>query len=188
TVVGTAAYMSPEQARGRSVDSRTDVFSLGVVLYEMLTRRQPFTGETFNHVIVAILEKDPPALSTTGDQFPVNLERILKLALAKRPDERYPSAQAFLLDLKKLQRSLEQDTDLNTETANSPAGDPSYTLAPQPGVSTPSVRASQQRRWWIAFGALLVLAAAFFAGRSFVTGGKPIESIAVLPFVNSGGN
>ncbi len=72
TVMGTAAYMSPEQALGRTVDARTDIFSLGVMLYEMLTRRQPFTGETINHIIVAILEKEPPPLRSSSPIFLLN--------------------------------------------------------------------------------------------------------------------
>lgn len=104
TVMGTVAYMSPEQARGLTVDARTDCFSLGVLLYEMLTSRQPFTGQTINHVIVAILEKEPPPLAP---DVPAELQRIVSKALRKSPDERYPTASEMLADLKELQRDLD---------------------------------------------------------------------------------
>ncbi len=88
-ILGTAAYMSPEQARGKTVDTRTDIFSLGVVLYEMLAGRPPFTGETINHTIVAILEQEPPPLSQFVQNYPGEIERIVGKALAKNADERY---------------------------------------------------------------------------------------------------
>jgi eukaryotic-like serine/threonine-protein kinase len=106
-VMGTVAYMSPEQARGEAVDTRTDIFSLGVVLYEMLTHGQPFTGETVNHAIVAILEKEPPPLADYVADVPVELERIVLKALAKDPAARYQTTKELLLDLKGLKRALE---------------------------------------------------------------------------------
>ena len=84
-VMGTIAYMSPEQARGRKVDTRTDIFSLGVVMYELLTCRQPFTGETTSHAIVAILEKDPPPFASCGIDIPGELEAITMRRLEKGP-------------------------------------------------------------------------------------------------------
>jgi serine/threonine protein kinase len=104
-VMGTVAYMSPEQARGNAVDSTTDIFSLGVVLYELLTRKQPFTGETINHTIVNIIEKEPPPLSTTS-AFPVEFEKIIAKCLAKKADQRYQTAKDLIVDLKKLQTQL----------------------------------------------------------------------------------
>ncbi|MDQ4122174.1 MAG: protein kinase [Acidobacteriota bacterium] len=111
-VMGTVRYMSPEQARGRQVDARTDIFSFGCVLYEMLTGRQPFTGETINHTIVAILEKEPPPLSHFTTGYPAEIERIIKKCLAKEADERYPSAKCLLDDLKELKEELAFQTKL----------------------------------------------------------------------------
>jgi serine/threonine protein kinase len=112
TVMGTVAYMSPEQARGLPVDARTDLFSLGVLLYELLAGRQPFTGQTVNHTIVAILEADPPPLTVAGRMIPAELERILKRLLAKQPDHRYATAGEVLAELKQLTKRLEREQEL----------------------------------------------------------------------------
>ena len=115
TVVGTVAYMSPEQARGQRVDACSDLFSLGVVLYEMLTSKRPFNGETPSHIIVAILETEPPLL---GQIIPAGVEPIIKQLLAKKPDARYASAEALLADLKQLIKQLERkDTQVGTTPA-----------------------------------------------------------------------
>lgn len=112
TIMGTAAYMSPEQARGHEVDTRTDIFSLGIVLYELLTRHQPFTGETINHTLVAIIEKDPPPLSQFADGLPDEIERIVEFALAKNAGERYQKAKYLIRDLKALGKRLEFEAEL----------------------------------------------------------------------------
>jgi tetratricopeptide (TPR) repeat protein len=101
-VAGTPFYMSPEQARGLKVDARTDVFSLGVVLYEMLAGRRPFEGETTSHAMVAILEKDPLPLTRYLPGAPPELQRILSKALEKNRDERYQGVKDVQLDLKRL--------------------------------------------------------------------------------------
>src|SRR6185369_13394780 len=89
TVMGTAQYMSPEQARGLKVDGRTDVFSLGVVLYEMVAGRAPFEGATAADLIVSIVEKEPAPLSRYTEDVPVELRRILNKALRKDREARY---------------------------------------------------------------------------------------------------
>ena len=105
-VIGTVAYMSPEQARGRLVDTRTDIFSLGSVMYEMLTGRQPFTGDTTSHVIVAVLEKQPPPIAETGANVPTELEKIILRALEKEPARRFESASDLVAELKALRKRL----------------------------------------------------------------------------------
>ena len=116
-ILGTANYMSPEQARGKRVDARTDIFSFGCMLYEMLTRRQAFTGETINHIIVAILEKEPPSLSLFVRDFPAEIERILKKCLEKNIEKRYESAKDLLADLRALQKRLEFEVELERSSA-----------------------------------------------------------------------
>jgi eukaryotic-like serine/threonine-protein kinase len=111
-VMGTVAYMSPEQARGRSVDTRTDIFSLGIVTYELLTGRKPFTGPTTSHAIVAILEKDPPPFSSAGIDIPADLERIVMQALEKSPDLRFQNAADLAADLRALRKRLVLDAEM----------------------------------------------------------------------------
>jgi len=102
TILGTARYMSPEQARGLPVDGRSDIFSLGVVLYEMLTGAAPFTGSTPSDVLAAILTNDPAPISRASRDVPAEFERIVRRCLAKDPSARYPSATALEENLKRL--------------------------------------------------------------------------------------
>src|SRR5262249_55239415 len=100
TVMGTASYMSPEQARGQKVDVRTDIFSLGVTLYEMIAGCPPFEGVNALDVISAILQKEPAPLSQTAAEAPPELDRIVSKALRKDPEERYQTVRDLLNDLK----------------------------------------------------------------------------------------
>lgn len=106
-IMGTARYMSPEQARGREVDARTDVWSLGCVLYEMLAGAPPFTGETASDVVAAVLKTEPAPLAHVARSTPVELQRIVLKCLEKGRGERYQSAEELLADLRRLQKRLE---------------------------------------------------------------------------------
>lgn len=107
TVMGTASYMSPEQARGSQVDSRTDLWSLGAVLYEMVAGRLPFTGATFADLVVSLLEREPAPLMHRGRPVAPELAQVVSKTLAKDPDHRYLSAADLIRDLRSLQKNLE---------------------------------------------------------------------------------
>jgi serine/threonine-protein kinase len=122
-VMGTFAYMSPEQARGLPVDARTDLWSLGVVLYEMLAGRQPFEGATPTDVIIAIAEREPAPLAGLAPEAPGRLGQIVERALAKDLGGRYQTAEALLSDLKALRRGVEVETEVRRlGRAGAPAG------------------------------------------------------------------
>jgi len=108
-VMGTARYMSPEQARGQKVDARTDIFSFGVVFYEMITGRAPFEGETASDVVAAILKTDPPSLLDDAHEVPRELEHIIGRALRKDPEQRYQVSKDLLLDLEDLKSGPSDD-------------------------------------------------------------------------------
>ena len=105
-LMGTVNYMSPEQARVLEVDERTDIWSVGVILYEMLTGLMPFGGPTTSHTLVQIIEKETPAFPKVADA-PPELQRIIRKAMAKNPDERYQSAKDLGVDLKSLRKQLD---------------------------------------------------------------------------------
>ncbi len=117
TIMGTASYMSPEQIRGRTdIDARTDIWSLGVVIFEILTGSVPFPGETVGDVIAAILKTDAPHLSKCVENCPAELERIITKSLQKNREERYQVVKDLALDLKTLRRELEYSTELDRVT------------------------------------------------------------------------
>ncbi|MCU1267464.1 MAG: serine/threonine protein kinase [Acidobacteria bacterium] len=108
-VMGTTAYMSPEQARGLPVDARTDLWSLGVVIYEMLTGRRPFAGETKSDLLVSVLSSEPPPLASDEHDFPAELKWIVSKALSKNVDGRYQTAKELRADLAKIKKRIEFD-------------------------------------------------------------------------------
>jgi eukaryotic-like serine/threonine-protein kinase len=116
-IMGTANYMSPEQARGGEVDERTDVFSLGAVVYEMIAGRGPFDGETTTDVISLLLQKEPVPLVRLAPEVPAELARIVTKALRKDREERYQVVKDMMLDLKSLKEELEFKSRLERSAA-----------------------------------------------------------------------
>ena len=124
-VMGTVHYMSPEQAQGLRVDERTDLWSTGVVIYEMVAGRVPFAGVTSSHTVVDILEKEPAPLPGFGKgKVPAELQRIVSKALAKNPDERYQTAKDLLIDLRNLRKRLELDQEIERSGSATTPGVP----------------------------------------------------------------
>src|SRR5688500_8069121 len=116
-VLGTVAYMSREQSQGLPVDERSDIWSTGIVIYEMVAGRVPFRGATANHTIIEILEKEPPPLSQWAKQrVPDELERIVRKAIAKDRGERYQTATDLLIDLRNLKKRLEFESEIERST------------------------------------------------------------------------
>ena len=136
-ILGTVAYMSPEQAEGRAIDGRSDVFSLGVVLYEMATGQRPFTGDTNLSILSSILRDTPRSVTDINPALPRDLGRIIRRALAKDPERRYQSAKDLRNDLEDLKASLDSGelsaqptTTQATSTAPSVHAVPSAAPAP----------------------------------------------------------
>ena len=201
-IIGTTGYMSPEQAQGESVDFRSDIFSLGVVIYEMVAGHPPFTGRTESHVRVSILDHDPAPLM--GVQVPRQLERIVSKALEKNPNQRYQTVTDLKLDLERLreeihlsQTDLREKADLipNERTAKTGpiSGSPTDKNAQAETVAelTPKVPTIGQRQeasrpsklvFPIIVAIVVFLALAFVYWKSL---SRPtINSVAILPFVN----
>jgi len=112
SIMGTAAYMSPEQARGQETDPRTDIWSFGCVLYEMLTQQQPFQDDTMTDVLANIIYREPPSILLYRKETPAELEHIVAKSMHKNRDERYQSAKDLFIDLQQLQTRLLVEAEL----------------------------------------------------------------------------
>src|SRR5262245_30863741 len=166
--MGTVNYMSPEQTRGQRLDARSDLFSLGVVLYEMVAGHAPFARATVADTIASILEKEPPPLAQFPSEVPETLEWVIRKTLSKDRNERYQTAGELLDDLKSIKSG-------------------GAVIAAAPPKKAPLIGAIK-RRWR---GAVIALAAliAVIAGAVYLReSDKAIGSIAVLPFINADGN
>lgn len=173
-MMGTAHYMSPEQARGQEVDARTDIFSFGVVLYEMLTRHAPFAGPTLSDVIAALLRSEPPPLASYAPEIPSELERVVSKTLRKDREERYQSIKDLSADLK----AVRQELEVNAKEPSVASGKATSAFPRKDGNSL----LSEIKRHKLA--ALLVVIAAAGIAYYWQASRTAIDSIAVLPFAN----
>ena len=209
TVMGTANYMSPEQAKGAHVDARTDIWSLGAMLYEMVAGRVPFPGETPTETISLILQKDAAPLTRFAPDVPAELDRIITKTLTRDREERYQTMKDLLIDLRNLKRKLEVDAEIErtvapefrsgtTSQPNAAATISSTTAPPTASGVADSVSSAE----FIASGIAKHKLATAIAVAIVLIGGAiglgiylharntevAIDSIAVLPFVNQNGN
>src|SRR3954470_252305 len=138
-VMGTATYMSPEQARGKPTDARSDVFSFGIVLYEMLTGKVPFAGETMTDVMSSIISSEPQPITSLAPHLPRELQRIVQKTLKKKREQRYQSTRDLLVDLKELRDELQieaklEQTAVPSKPESSQTSDPRHSSSSGSGV------------------------------------------------------
>ena len=205
-VMGTPNYMSPEQVRGLHVDGRADIFSLGVVMYEMAAGRPPFEAPTLGDLLVAVLEREPPQLAPLAPKAPGDLLEIIAKALRKDREARYQTVTDLAADLKAVKRQVDllpehggatlSSGTISERISNSPtlkAGGESVTLAEDAaratgpeGLSRLRLALARGASFRIKIAAAIALAVAIAVIARFSGGGsKAIDSLAVLPFVNS---
>lgn len=208
TVMGTVSYMSPEQARGAHVDARSDIFSLGILLYEMLTGRQPFAGASASEIIISIMQKRPQPMARFSQDVPVEMERIVGKALSKNREERYQTVKDMIIDLKRLKRGLEFEAETNDEPEQELSRQLLNSGGRSDGSSSVRVSTGQQiaptvehvvppttssaeyifreikqhkKTVFIVVGVLVAALAAYY----YYATTRPIDSIAVLRFDNA---
>ena len=170
TLLGTVNYMSPEQAQGLTVDERTDLWSTGVVIYEMVTGQMPFKGRTKNHILVDILENEPVSLSEASPfAVPDELKRIVEKALTKQLDERYQTAKDMLIDLRKLRKQLDVEAEMRRSVRPSlvAKSQPTTSISGTPTVETGGWQSSRAIKYVIVLlAAILVGGGIWFAIKS----------------------
>src|SRR5581483_11436089 len=210
TVMGTVTYMSPEQTRAQKVDVRTDIFSFGVVLYEMIAGTVPFMCDTTSDTIAAILKSDPTPLTHYRPDTPAELQRIISKAIRKDRETRYQNAKDMLIDLKSLKRDVDLITEpgrtLSENVSGSMTGSgashrfkasglarhdaETVTLYPQTTSSAEYIvsEIKKHKRGFLSVLALLIIAIVATVGYKSYFVDHTIDSIAVLPFLNASGD
>jgi tetratricopeptide (TPR) repeat protein len=159
STIGTVAYMSPEQAKGLPLDARTDLFSLGTVIYEMATYHKPFAGDSTAEVFVALLREDPPPVSTVNPAMPKALDEIVTSLLAKEREHRYQSAEDLLQDLESLEIGGTVEERAARGSSSQVAAASSGIVPAATVVAEPAARPAN-RKWLVAMGLALLLVVA----------------------------
>ena len=203
-VMGTAEYMSPEQARGQEVDERTDIWSLGVVLYRMVTGKTPFGGETMSDIIASILKTDPPPVVNETEPVPRELEQIINKALRKNREDRYQHIKDLLIDLKdckqelafssRLGASVRREQPLSQASSSGAVETSKVTDVTDVRLTSATHKLNKIMRPKLGvvaalclIGLVTIAALAYF--RYFAAADQTgIDSLAVLPFVNDTGD
>jgi len=204
-VMGTSHYMSPEQARGKPVDARSDIWSLGVVVYELVAGRTPFEGETSTDVIVGITQKEPPPLARYAPNVPAELDWIVMKALRKDREERYQTIKELLTDLRRLKQRLEFETELERSSvpgshSTLKSGDVIAPTTPERAIPTKTVThvssaeyiATELKRHKVgaAILAILLLAGTAAGFYFYYNRAKPLtdkDTVLLADFVNTTG-
>src|SRR5439155_1128160 len=196
-VMGTFSYMSPEQARGLAVDTRTDIWSLGVMIYEMAAGRQPFEGETASDVMSLILQKEPLPLAHSWPEVPAELERIVRKALRKDKEERYQTIKDLLIDLRNLRKELELSAEMERSappiSARVMSSAPSATATAHSASSAEYIvtEIKQHKRAAVGALALILIASAasfFYFHRTKASPLTEKDTILIADFVNTTGD
>ncbi len=181
STVGTVAYMSPEQTRGEKVDRRTDIWSLGVMLYEMITGQLPFKGDYEQAVTYSILNEAQEPITGLRSGVPMELERIVNKALIKKPDERYQHVDEMMVDLKAIVKTIEKP-----EPQTSSISEANILTTP----TQPEKITSSRKRWLFGVAAALIVVASmvvyFIGGDSSEVTEIERKMLVVLPFKNLG--
>ena len=198
-IMGTVNYMSPEQAKGEKVDARTDIFSFGVVLYEMIAGRTPFAGDSMSETLANLINAEPKPLARFSSNVPDELNRIVTKTLRKKRDERYQTMKDLLTDLKNLRENLAFDERLEK---SQPPNDNNATAFLQATTGDANNRTDEgnlnftgqikrNKSFAALVSAVLLLSAIglgyyFYNSKKSASGANVKKSLAVLPFVNAG--